>query len=145
LIQLINLVLIFFHELIFAQDFVKGLSWLEECNFIIFLKNNWNLAFFMHLLVYCARISLKLQLMRIFQGSLMRILKINCNGNRKFTVPRIVDFKWVSINSNESFWKTLVNLKLDFLYHKRKVLLFTWISCGAGIPQSANVAPPFVI
>lgn len=81
------------------------------------------LFFIQHILI-----SLKFKLMSIFQRSLMWILKVNCNRNRKLTVSSIMDFKWMLINCNERFRKTLVNLEFNLLDHEREILLLHRVS-----------------
>ena len=129
--------------LIFFQGFVEVFCRLKKCNFIIFLINHRSKSFVF--VIICANlVLLDLQLMSVFQGPFVWILEIDCNRYRKLSIARIMYFKWMLLNSDEWFWKALMDLKLDFLYEKWEILFLHEICGSTGIFKSSYVGHPFM-
>ena len=89
-------------------------------------------------------IGLNLQLMRVFNRPLARILEINGNGNWKHSVACVVNLKGRRLNRDQGFGKAFMNLKLNSLDEEGQVLFLHWVIWRAALSKTSNITAPLV-
>ena len=133
--------------LVLHQDLVEVLRRLEECDLIVLFEDHWRHHLLLGELVVFVegrRVGLDLELMRVFQGTLVRVLEIDHYRNGKLTVPGVVYLEGRLLDGDKGLRVAVMDGKLDFLDQEGQVLLLHRVIGLARLPQAPDVAAPFV-